>query len=182
MSLQGGEKELRGERAKEANSGNEGSGIFLACSRPYSVWVSTHFHSRVRCWADCDWSLGFLKMYTTEILGFLVGCHALLVSTWDQSLCEQPRQPGLDIWKLKKQKTLKGNLQPNLKPWVNFNSSWCWGCPVCICALAVLQSPALGNWNVGAKCQPGWGGRVTVPDGYTSQQIPRGEGQRKPPL
>lgn len=74
--------------------------------------------------------------------------------------------------KAEETKTLKGNLQPNLKPCVKIDSSWCWGYPVCIYVLGVLQSPGLGNGNVDAKCQSAEGGRVAVLNGYNSQQIP----------
>lgn len=43
-------------------------------------------------------------MYSTETLGFLVGCHSLLVHAWSTQVRH---------WKAEETKMLEGNLQPN---------------------------------------------------------------------
>lgn len=112
MSLQGGEKELRGERGKAAMGAMKEVGCFHPAQGLH--WVDFNsFSPSGQLWSRLPPSTGVLNVCTMETLGVLAGCHSLLLSAVNH---QSPRgQPGHHL-KAEETKSLKGNLQPNWKP------------------------------------------------------------------
>lgn len=117
MSLQGGEKELRGELAKEVNRGNERSWIVFIVLK-LKMWFSTHFQSQIRWRADLYWVLW--KCTLRKYLVVLLARTPLLTGLYHKQseLTRTACSTQVRHWKDGGAKTPKRNLQQNLKPWI----------------------------------------------------------------